>query len=60
MSFFFIIIIITEPRQHGSVAAWELFVIGTGHISLFTLVFSSNTSKLEKKKWKENFINHDK
>lgn len=55
MSFFFIIIIITEPRQHGSVAAWELFVTGKGHISLFTLVFSSNTSKLKKKKVEREF-----
>lgn len=55
MSFFFIIMIITEPRQHGSVAAWELFVIGTGHISLFTLVFSSNTIKLKKKKVEREF-----
>lgn len=55
-SFFFIFIfIITEPRQHGSVTAWELFVI----VQEFYLVFSSNTSKL-RRKWKENFVNHDK
>lgn len=53
MSFFFIIIILTEPRQHGSVPAWELFVIAqdtTRCLPCFLLKYQQ--IKKEKKKGK--------
>lgn len=48
MSLFFIIIIISEPRQHCSITAGELFVIVQDCLPCFLLKYQQIKKKMER------------